>query len=482
MKQFFTAICLLAAGCDASVSDRDRQERAIAITHVTVIDTAGGPSQSGMTVVIEGSRIKALGKSETTALPKDAREIDATGKYLIPGLWDMHVHTLFNQQVADTFFPLFIANGITGVRDMNGDITLFHQLKERINSGLLLGPRIVAAGAAVDGVKGNVGSIGAMNEAEAKQAVDSLKKQSADFVKVVNLLSRETYFSLATHAHAQGLPVAGHVPIAISPEEASNAGQHSIEHLDGILISCSQNEVQLRSSMMETIKKSDPSLVWRTRARAEAQAVGTYDEEKCARLFTVFVENGTWQVPTLGLMRATAFMDDSNFTNDTRLMYAPPFLKQLWSKGGGAYEFLVGKYTADDFFREKRTFQRRIELVAKMHRSGVAFMVGTDTIDPYIFPGFALHDELALLAEAGFTPREALQAATYNPAKYLGTLESMGTIGIGKFADLVLLDADPLRSIHNTQKISAVVANGKFLDRSTLDQMMAIARKAAQQN
>ncbi len=460
------------------------QPKPLVFTHVTVIDATGAPAKPDMTVVIAGDRITALGKTEELTVPKNAQVVDATGKFLIPGLWDMHVHTLQSErtgspEVHQTFFPLFIVNGVTGVRDMNGDLELLNQLQEEIAHGTLLGPRIVAAGPLVDGVVWPFGSIAVTTETEGRQAVDSLKKLGADFVKVTNLLPRDTYFAIADETKKRGLPLAGHVPFSVSPAEASDAGQHSIEHLDGILVACSATEAELRKQMMETIAKSGPSVLWVTRIRAEAEALDTYSEKKATTLFARFVTNGTWQVPTLVLKRATAYIDDSNFTDDARLKYVPPFLKDSWMKSGGGYKFLVGNHTAADFANEKRILQKQLELVGIMRRAGVEFMAGTDTIDPYIFPGFSLHDELALFVEAGFTPMEALQAATRNPAEFLGKLGELGTIEEGKIADLVVLDADPLEDIRNTKKIAGVVIGGRYLPKEELDKMLAQVEAAA---
>ena len=464
------------------------QPKAVVFTHVTVIDATGSPPQPAMTVVVNKERITALGKTGEVDIPQDAQTVDATGKYLIPGLWDMHVHTLTSKntgtntgtrEMHGTFFPLFIANGVTGVRDMNGDLELLKQLRLQMASRKLSGPRIVASGPLLDGVKWSFGSIASTNEAEGREAVKSLKKRGADFVKVVNLLRRDTYFAIADEAEKQRIPFVGHVPFSVGPVDASEAGQKSIEHLDGVLPACSIHEAELIKEKTETIARSGPSVLWVTRIRAEAKSLDTYSEQKAAVLFDHFVRNKTWHVPTLVLKRATAFIDDSSFTSDPRLKYIPQYLRKTWVKGGGGYNFLVGNHTADDFADEKRILQKQIEIVGAMHSAGVKFMPGTDAIDPYIFPGFSVHDEIEMFVQAGFTPMEALQSATRNPAEFLGRLDDLGTVEEGKLADLVLLDANPLEDIRNTQRIWAVVVNGRYLDRAELNNMLAQVEVAA---
>ncbi len=207
-------------------------------THVTVIDVTGMPSKSDMTVIVAGNRIEAIGKTGKVKTPKDAQIIDATGKYLIPGLWDMHVHTLSNER-RETFFPLFIANGVTGVRDMGTSTPLeqVNQFRREIADGTRLGPRIVTAGPIVDGPKpvNPTISIGVANEIEARRAVRLLKQQGADFIKVYSTLPREAYFAIVDEAKKQGLAFAGHVPLSVTAAEASNAGQKSMEHMFGVL-------------------------------------------------------------------------------------------------------------------------------------------------------------------------------------------------------------------------------------------------------
>jgi hypothetical protein len=431
----------------------DRQP--LVLTHVTVIDVTDGTPQPDQTVVITGDRISEVGEAARVVAPPGATVVDARGKFLIPGLWDMHVHW-YNK---DTF-TLFTANGVTGIRQMFGNPYLLGWRQE-IEKGSLSGPRMILASPIIDGPQPVwPNSIEVRTEDEGRKAVRKVQNWGADFVKIYALLPRDAYFAIADEAKKQGLTFAGHVPLSLSPSEASAAGQRSIEHLTGILIECSDNEADLRKE-----------LVQRRRARAEAIALETYSDRKAAELFALFVKNETWQCPTLTVMRSNADVGDENFRRDERLKFIPSGMKDRWS-------MRIANHNDPNFAGAKKVFQKELEIVGAMQKAGVQLLAGTDTGNPFCFPGFSLHDELALLVAAGLTPVEALRSATINPAKFLDLDRTLGTIERGKIADLVLLDANPLVDIRNTQKINAVITNGRLLDRKALKKMLAQAEAA----
>jgi len=482
---FLSFLCLCAALLFAFPpslavrSNSEPQQKPLAFIHVAVIDVTGAASaaaQADMTVVIRAGRIAELGKSKQLPPPADAQVIDASGKFLIPGLWDMHVHTWSNEVLA-----MYVANGITGVRDMGNPLGPILQMREAVKSGKLLGPRIVASGPIVDGPKPVWPfSIPVGSEAEGRKAVDDLKAQGVDFVKVYSLLPRAAFFGIADEAKRQGIAFAGHVPVLVSVAEASDAGQKSIEHLTGVLMNCSTREAEMRRQLTDAMAGSDPKAGYQTASRAQAkQSLETFSDEKAAVLFAKLAKNGTWQVPTLTVLRSVAYLDDENFINDPRLKYLPPYFRLSWNPKN---DFRFKERTPEDWSIAKQAYQKYLVIVGAMHRAGVPILAGTDSANPYVFPGFSLHDELGLLVKAGFTPMEALQAATLSPAKYLGTTATMGTIERGKTADLVLLDADPLADISNTQKIAAVVLAGKLIERSALNEMLTRLETAAKKN
>jgi hypothetical protein len=340
--------------------------------------------------------------------------------------------------------------------------------RDEIAKGSLQGPRMVVASPIIDGPQPVwPNSITASNEAEGRKAVTKVKQLGADFVKVYSLLSREAYFGIADEARKQGLSFAGHVPGAVSAAEASDAGQKSIEHLTGVILACSDRETELRS---ELVNANFPA----ARSRIEAKALETFSAKKGTDLFARFIKNGTWQCPTLTVLRSSAYRDDPDFRNDERLRFIPRQVLERWGQRMGNRSDAV-------YANAKRLFQKQVEVVGDMRRAGVLILAGSDTGNPFCFPGFSLHDELALLVKAGLTPAESLRAATLNPAKFFGLDQKLGTVEQGKLADLALLEANPLEDIRNTQRIDAVVMNGRFYDRKALDKMLAQAQTIADQ-
>ncbi len=430
----------------------------LVFTHATIIDVTGQAPKRDMTVVITGDRISAIG--DNISVPAGAQVVDATGKFLIPGLWDMHVHWYLR----DTF-TLFIANGVTGVRQMFGNSDLL-RWRDQIAKGSLLGPRMVVASPIIDGPQPIwPNSIAVRNEDEGRKAVRRVKQWGADFVKVYALLPRDAYFGIADEAKQQRITFAGHVPNSVSPAEASDAGQKSIEHLTGILIASSDKEAELRDKL---VKADSPE----ARGRVQTTALETYNEKKAADLIARFAKNQTWQCPTLTVLRSGAYLGDASFRQDGRLKYIPRLQQQRWN-------FRLANRSGGDDAVEKKVLQKQFEIVGAMQKAGVPILAGTDTGNPFCFPGFSLHEELALLVIAGLTPVEALRSATLNPAKFFGLDQTLGTIEQGKIADLVLLDANPLLDIRNTQRINAVVSNGRLFDRKALDKMLGEAEVSA---
>jgi len=452
------------------------EQNMIIFTHATVIDATGAPAQPGVTVVITDNRITAMGPSVNLHPPTNAVVVDATGKFLIPGLWDMHVHW-YEQD----YLPLFIANGVTGIRIMWG-MPMHHEWRKEIEGGSLLGPHMLIASTIVDGPKPFwPDSITAGNAAEGCQAVLKAKQAGADFVKVYSLLPREAYFAIADEAKKQGIPFEGHVTITVSAQEASAAGQKSIEHLTGILPACSSRENYLLKSAQEMLATlltttNEPASIIPQMRQSGQMALDTYSPLRADALFAEFKTNHTWQCPTLIVLHNMTFIDDPSLANDPRLKYMPRDIRLSWDP---ARDFRLKNRTTEDVALGKKVYQKEVKLVDAMQRAGVGILAGTDTGNPYCMPGFSLHDELGLLVQAGLTPMQALQAATLNPARFMGREKDLGTIEPGKLADLVLLDANPLENIANTRKINAVVYDGRLFSRSALDEMLARAETLA---
>jgi imidazolonepropionase-like amidohydrolase len=439
--------------------------KSLVFTHVTVIDATGSPAKPDMSVVITGKHIATLGKTGDVRIPKNAQIVNAANKFLIPGFCDMHVH-IFNhvsRRPPNTwYFPLFVANGVTSVREMwtkPEDMSQVLEWRRQFAEGTFTFPRIAAVGTVVDGQPSTWPNTDTVTTPEeARRMVRKIKDAGVDFVKTYSNLSREAYFAIVDEAKKQNIPFAGHVPFAVGADEASKAGHRSMEHLNQVLETCSSKEQELLRVPVKDWSSAYDKLM-----------VDTYDENKCRKLFSLLVENHTRQVPTLILKQMYYFSGDLRyFTESPRLKYIPVDEQERWKP----YIVRQKSLSEDEKNLKKKVWRAYLTVVEAMRHAGVEFMAGTDVGNEYIYPGFSLHDELALLVKAGLSPMEALQAATRNPAKFLGVLDRLGTVETGKLADLVLLDANPLEEISNTQRIYAVVLNGRLLPKVSLQKML----------
>jgi imidazolonepropionase-like amidohydrolase len=444
---------------------------ALVITHVTVINPATSSIQADRTVVVSATRIVQVFGPKQFGPPSGARVIDGSGKFLIPGLWDMHVHTAFGDWFPggrEIILPLFIANGITGVRDMGGDASVLRESRSQIQAGKLIGPRMVYSGPMLDGYLPDgknlrfPSSIPVTSPGDARAAVDALVDQQVDFIKVQSLLSLNSYLAAADEAHKRGLPIVGHVPDKVRITQVVSAGQKSIEHLMGLFEGCSRQEDKFIRGEGTT------ELLLTTR-----------DAQKCDDLIKLLATTQTWQVPTLTWQRGGTFLDQLDWQHQPLDRYVPAYWRDVtWRRFN---EQMMPDLLKDPLPLRREYFRQNLQMVGSLHRAGVPFMAGTDTAPGiYVMPGFSLHDELANFVEAGFTPMEALQTATSNPARFLGKNDA-GKIEANCIADLVLLGANPLDNIRNTEKIDVVVANGRFFDRAALDQLLNDVATAARQ-
>lgn len=452
------------------------QSAPIALTHISVVNVETGQLEADRTVVIAGNRITAVGPASEVRIPGGTRVVESRGKFLIPGLWDMHVHAAYPGLDA-LFLPALLANGITGVRDMFSSIPNRDSSRAKVARGEIAGPRIVGSGHILDGTPPIwPGSVAVKNGAEATRAVDSLKRAGADFIKVYSRLTPEQFFAAARESRRLRIPFAGHVPQLVAASAASDSGMASVEHLTNFLFGCSSKEDLLLKELAEAAAKGPDSMGVVARGQVEP-VLASFDPERCRALAGRLVKNGTWMVPTITVLHSVAFLDDSTLQLDPRLKYVPGWFRRGWNP---KEDFRFKMLTARDWLRRKAAYQRQLDIIRVLHREGVRFLAGTDLANPFIFPGFSLHEELRNLVAQGFTPVEALRAATLSPAVYLNSADSLGTVAAGKLADLVVLDANPLSNIGNTEKIRAVIAAGRFYDRAALDKLLAdeVARAA----
>ena len=445
--------------------------------HATVIDATGAPPKKDFTVVVRDGRIASMmprADTRRTETEPGVRVIDATGKYLIPGLWDMHVHITAPEIV----FPLLLANGITGVREMYSGFSLatvrqWKQLPDAprmYTPGFIDGPLMTGAGKLPD-------AVAVSNAEQARMAVRFLQAEGADFLKVYSSVPRDAFLALADEARAEGIPIAGHVPEEVSPIEASDQGMRSEEHLNNLLLGASTRETELREERVATMYSQQITGEQRLRLLAWPMLAGlvdTYDQEKAAAMFRVFVKNGTRQTPTLSILSGFVHELDDEFVNDPRRRFVPKTWSVNWDPRVIFYLRDLPPAEYEVLHQRMRMLLTRYrKLVGDMNRAGVELLAGTD-MNPFnpVLPGWGLHQELVLLRESGLTPMQVLQTATRNPAHYFGILNETGTVEAGKSADLVLLDADPLADIQNTQKINAVVSRGHYYSRQDLDAML----------
>ncbi len=453
-----------------------RRSRMLVFLHVTVINpganSGAGSVEENRAVVIREGRITAVTSAAGFAAPEWATVVDASGKYMIPGLWDMHVHSAFGDwfpRGREVILPLFIANAVTGVRDMGGDLPVLFAWRKEIAASEIVGPRMVVSGPMLDGYlpDGKLrfpSSIAVTTPADAVKAVDSLKAQGADFIKVQSVIPHDAYVAAAQETHKQGLPFVGHVPDHIKITESVALGQKSIEHFMGVLEGCSSQEDKLLAGPTEDTKL----------------LLSSYDEAKCRELIRLLARTHTWLVPTMAWNRQGTLLDQVDFAHQPLDKYVPAYWRDVtWKR---FYDQMMPGVKADALSVRRREIAQMLHMIGVLHKGGVEFMAGTDTAPGiYVMPGFSLHDELANFVEAGFTPMDALATATSNPAKFLGR-DDMGAVAPGNVADAVLLDANPVVDIRNTRKIFAVVAGGRYYDRSHLDGILAGVEQKPRRN
>lgn len=479
------SLLLLAAGLlvwPLPETPRTGVEGHFLIRNVAVVDVETGTIWRGRDVVLRDGRIASVGPAEPPRPNDSLITIDGTGKYLMPGLWDMHTHSL--RLSPQYMHPLFIANGVTGVRDMSGCMSepdsFFACIDDRNGwneatrdrSGL--SPRYVLQSSfQING--GNEVPDGypeffkARNAEEVRRLVAFYRQSGADFLKTYSELSPDAYRTLADEARKQGLTLAGHRPLGVSLEDMLAAGQHSVEHPRLFLQECHTGAARIRA-LPDPLAAYDAELGWRL--------IDEHDRERCADLMGSMAGSDTWWTPTLQVLQMGALAGDEAFRADARLRYVPfLFKKFMWMPDADR----AAGQPADASGRELYATQYQMALghVDEAHSAGVKILLGTDAGDTYVFPGFGVHDELVELVRAGLSPAEAIRSGTLDAAIFSGMEDDFGSIAIGKAGDLILLDANPLEDVRNTQRIAGLFFNGQFFDRSALDELLRFAERQA---
>jgi imidazolonepropionase-like amidohydrolase len=425
----------------------------LTITHVTLIDITDGRAQRDTSVTIDGNRITAISRS-TEISQKSGQVVNARGQYLIPGLWDMHTHVYFDNTAADgtdLILPLLLANGITGIRDMGSELDPVLRARGEIAAHRLLGPRMIVSGPMLDGPKSQYkASIPITTPEDGRKAVAMLKNRGVDFIKTQAGIPRAAYFAIAEESKKQGIEFEGHVPDSIRAAEAVAAGQRSFEHLIGIFEASSPDEDKYLTG-----KKSPGAFL------------ATWNADREAGIIRLLARNNVWQCPTLFWERGQWLVDAIDYSKDPDLAWAArTWVTKLWP---ASQKSILKSLDADPLPVREKFVSHELDIIRKLKAANVPFLAGTDTpagVD--VIPGVSLHLELQRFVAVGFTPLEALQTATLNPAKFYNRLTDYGPIQKGRIADLVLLEANPLDDIGNTRKISGVIADGRYISQQDL--------------
>lgn len=462
-------------GCQSS---GEYFEDAFCIENISTIDSNEGLKEN-QTVVVKDGKILKITSSNDLKLDPENEIIDGTGKFLIPGLWDAHVHFAFLEELAPSMFDLFLAYGITSVRDTGGKIGFVKEWKDKADANPTEAPRVMIAGPLLDGMPNVYDgsdpgrpplSVGLSSIEDVKNQINFLDSVGVDLLKAYEMLTPEQFATITKLAREKGLKVTGHVPLSMDVISASNAGLNSMEHMRNLELACASNSDELLTQRHELLDfgKNDPGGILRSRIhQAQRQnAVENYDENKADSVLKVLAENQTWQIPTLSLNTGSVrkHFDQPNFQESFR--YLPDSVEQNWKS---AIENMAGNEISE--FTQKY-FDWKMNMVSKIHETGIGIMAGTDCPIFFLTPGLSLHDELEVLAEAGLSPLEALKTATFNPAKYFDLENELGSIKENYWADLVILDANPLENIKNTQRINAVIREGKYYGREALDRVL----------
>ena len=441
--------------------------------NATVVDTRDGSLERHQVIVIDEGRIQKIARINAihVEVRGSAREINASGKFVVPGYLDMHAHAMDSADRQPSFWPLFIANGITGFRQMSGGTAVI-QRAQKLNAdsaaGLVDAPEVL-------GVPGDL-LAGPFPPAVGVELIRQQKAAGATFAKIISVRP-DTLFAILGMPKAEGLDVAGHLMPSVSAVESSNRGWRSIEHLGagyGIALDCAddatvrQEILKLPPTPLSPTGVISPYVTRGPEAPLYQRVISSHSATKCQAVAETLSRNGTWQALTMIRLRTMLNSDDPLFRSDPNLRYVEPTLRALWEQLAQQYVANVPA-TAAVTFRQYYDLQRNMARL--LNRNGVPMLAGSDVGGIWVIPGFSLHQEFREMADAGFSPLEILQATTLNGARFLGREATMGTVEEGKNADLVLLDRDPTRDSRHLDTISAVILKGKYFSKHALEKM-----------
>ena len=445
------------------------------IRHATVVDVVRGKTVANQAVLVSGDTIRAVGPDQAIARRHTAaQQVDARGRFVMPGLWDMHVHFGGGRELIEEngrLLPLYVANGVTAVRDAAADLTpLVLEMRVAVAAGSLLGPTIFTSGPKLEGYKPLwKGTIEVGTPAEVDAALDRLQAMKVDFVKITdNTLKPDIFLYAVGAAKKRGLKTSAHTPFALTIQQAVDAGLSSIEHVDYLIKAGSPREAEIGAAFAAG-KMSY--------GEASDAFTASFDANYAAGVYRRLAKSGVSVTPTLNMGRILAYLDREDHSRDAGLAYIGPGLRKT-------YDWRVeraAKSTPQQVAERHKEYELSVRVLPMLVKAGIPIMAGTDAgyLNSFNYPGWGLHDELDRYVEAGLTPQQALVTATQTGPRFLGHADRYGSIAAGRAADILILDANPLKSIKATRSINAVVLHGKLLDRAALDVMLAEARRKA---
>jgi imidazolonepropionase-like amidohydrolase len=477
--RFLAPLVVLFTLAAVTPSASATSDGALVLRNVTIVDIERNRLEPRRDVVIVGDRIVGIQAGGTARTPKQGRVLDGSGKFLMPGLWDFHVHVFSAPGEEDFALPLYILSGITGVRDAGALRTLPEQQRvaAAIERGERIGPRLVLAGALIDGPPGSwPGQMVAASADEGRQRVREAKAAGWGFIKSYSLLGEPTYLAIADEARRQRLPLYGHIPESVRLETAVRAGHRSIEHFGRITQACSSAEAQTIAANAAALREAEPMpALMKAMAGHNKTTFDNWNAALCARVVRLLAQAGTAVMPSL--MVSDFYLGKDPAPDDPRLLTVPQAVRAQWGQG----DWRRQQMSPEMLEQGPRSVALDWRSFKLAHDAGVMVLAGTDAAfaNPFLFHGDTLHDELARYVQAGLTPQQALMTATVNPGRFLKQRDLAGRIAVHHKADLVLLDANPLADIAATRRIHAVVANGRLFDRVALDAMLRDLRERA---
>ena len=437
----------------------------LAITNANVVHLETGKIEV-QDIYISDGKIQAVEAASSSNFKGDST-IDASGKYVLPGFWDNHIHLRGGDSLIvnnKNFLKLFIANGITTVRDAGGDLThAVMEWKHQIAEENLIGPTIFTAGPKIDGPGATwAGSLEVETEEDIVEALDSLESLNVDFVKIYDSrISPENYLKTIEETKKRGFTVSGHMPFTVTLEETIDAGMDGIEHLYYIMKGCASNEIEVT----DKLNKGEMGF-W----GAMPALMGAYSDSTAQTTFTNLKENDVFVVPTLHIGKTLSYLDEVDHSKDLYLKYMGKGIIQTYqgrirSSLNSSEEARENRKQLDAFFGA---------LAKSLNDAGVQLLAGSDSgaFNSYTYPGISLHKELQVMVENGISPLDALRTSTANGAKFLNQADDYGRISKGKISDLVILDANPLKNIENTQKIYTVIKGTQVFSKRQLQELL----------